>query len=104
MEKWFIIYLNQNPSLKIELNEEGTNPMTPTTKQIEEAVEKVDTFNEYNIPTLLEVQGMIATCAIENREHEEAYKRCGKLIEKYGALTRIKNWKELCYPNSIVEG
>jgi len=43
-------------------------------------------MSENNIPTLLEVQGMIATCAIENREHEEAYKQCVKLIEKYKGI------------------
>jgi len=66
-----------------------------------EKKKKATMENQDNTPTLLEVQGIIATCAIENREHDNAYNRCNKLIEKYGAFARIKNWKELCYIKPI---
>ena len=48
---------------------------------------------------LSEIQGIIATCAIENPEHDEAYKRCQELIDKYGCLTKVswKQAKEYCY-------
>jgi len=49
--------------------------------------------------TLMEAQGIIATCAIENSEHDKAYKRISELIEKYGLFTRV-DWNLLrtyCY-------
>lgn len=36
--------------------------------------------------TLNEIQGMIANCAIENKEHEPAWHNCQRLIDKFGML------------------
>ncbi len=48
---------------------------------------------------LSEIQGMIANCAIENPEHDRAYRRCQELIDKYGLLAKV-DWDiafEYCY-------
>ena len=42
-----------------------------------------------DILTLQELQGIIATCAIENREHDRAYKICQRLIDTYGGLRTV---------------
>lgn len=39
--------------------------------------------------TLLELRSIIATCAIENREHDRAYRICQKLIDTYGGLRTV---------------
>jgi hypothetical protein len=41
--------------------------------------------------TLIELQGMIASCAIENKEHDTAYKRITKLISEYGPFSTINS-------------
>jgi len=38
---------------------------------------------------LISLRGMIASCAIENREHEWIVKKIDRLIEEYGPLCRV---------------
>ena len=46
---------------------------------------------------LSEIQGMIATCAIENPDHHKAYLRCQTLVDKYGLLAKIDWDKAMKY-------
>ena len=52
---------------------------------------------------LSEIQGMIANCAIENNEHDKAYKKCQELIDKFGLLAKI-DWEiamKYCYGEEV---
>lgn len=39
--------------------------------------------------SLIELQSLIANCAIENCEHDKAYKRCCLLVDKFGPFRRV---------------
>jgi len=39
--------------------------------------------------SLCELSGMIANVAIENHEHDYAYKRCLLLIQKFGPFAQV---------------
>lgn len=38
---------------------------------------------------LLELQGIVATCLIENPEHKTAYNNVGKLIDRFGIFRTV---------------
>ena len=48
---------------------------------------------------LSEIQGMIASCAIESKGHDKAYRRISELIKKNSPLNRME-WEDAmdyCY-------
>lgn len=44
--------------------------------------------------SLIEVQGLIANCCIENEEHRVPLERCGRLIEKFGPFRKV-DWEDV---------
>ena len=45
-----------------------------------------------NLIPLITLRGLVASCAIENAEHEMAIKRIDRLIDRFGPFRTVGSW------------